>query len=210
MQFTDAQVSAAKPGAAVCRAGSIVVLGLILVMGPGVAAAQEDAADACREAANLIESGDLDGALDEAQWCVESLQQMKQQQTLAIFPDEVAGYIGGETSSQNTLGMKMIEREYSKDSQSISVSLMGGGNAGAGLAALAQLGLQFGSQSGKKIRIQRRTVVDMSDGGDAQMMVQLRSGGTLNVTSGNVAAEGVMEFLKAFPIADLDDALKSQ
>lgn len=173
-----------------------------------IAQSAEEAATACTEAARLIGEDDLVGALDEAKWCVESLQQLRQQATLTVFPDAVDGFAGGEIDNQSAMGMTIIERTYSKDGSDISVSLTTG-MAGGGLAALAQLGMGMGAGSGNKIRVQKRTVLDMSEsGGDAQYMVQLKSGGMLNITSSNLNAEQVLPFVKAFPIAELDDALE--
>lgn len=173
--------------------------------------AQDNPADACMEAARLItEDNDLDGALDEAKWCVEGLEQLKEQQALAVFPDSVDGFSGGKTEQQKAFGMSIIERTYTKGSESININLTGGGGAaGSGLAALAQLGAELGGQSGSKMRIQRRTVIDMSgEGSEANFMVQLRSGGVLNVSSSTASSDTVIGFLKEFPIADLDDAMK--
>lgn len=191
---------------AVCLACGFSLLSL-----SSAAVAQDSPADACTEAARLItEENDLDGALDEAKWCVEGLEQMKSQQALTVFPDAVGGFTGGETQQQKAFGLSIIERTYTRGSESIELNLTGGGGpAGSGLAALAQLGAELGGQSGAKMRIQRRTVLDMGgDGGEPTFMVQLRSGGVLNVSSSSANRDTVLGFLKEFPIADLDDALK--
>lgn len=188
--------------------GVVLVSALLLVSTQTVLAQSADeAATACTEAARLINEDDLVGALDEAKWCVESLQQLKQQATLTVFPDSVDGYAGGELDNQSAMGMTIIERNYSKDGNNVDVSLTTG-VAGGGLAALAQLGMGMSAGGGKKMRIQKRTVIDMSDGGDAQYMVQLKSGGMLNISSGDLNAEQLLPFVKAFPISDLDDALE--
>lgn len=187
-----------------------LVLGFVLLTGSTYSMAQDNPADACEEAARLMrEDNDLAGALDEAKWCVEALQQLKEDQALAVFPDEVGEFTGGETNQQKTFGIAMIERTYSHAGKTIKLSLTAGGVAGSGLAALAQLGAELGVQAGTKMRVQRRTVIDMSDEeGDAVFMVQLRSGGLLNVTSATATPQAVLEFLNEFPIAELDDALK--
>ena len=183
-----------------------------MLAAPSAARAQtaEDAAAACTEAARLItEDEDVDGALDEAEWCVESLRQVRQQRTLTVFPDAVEGFVGGELDNQSAMGMTMMERGYRRDDGDgeIEVSLATGA-AGTGLAALAQMGMSLGGAGGKKMRIQKRTVIDMSaDEGKAQYLVQLKSGGMLTVSSPTVAPEEVLEFVRAFPIAELDDAL---
>ena len=107
----------------------------------------------------------------------------------------------------------MIEREYSRDGDIISVSLISGGVGGGfgagGLAALAQLGLGAGG-AGKKIRVQKRTVIDMSESsGNTQFLVQLKSSqGMLTISSDNLSSDEVLTFVRAFPIKDLDEALE--
>ena len=161
--------------------------------------------EVCREAARLYEENDLEGALEEARWCLESLEQIKQEAAANLFPDEVIGFKGGELSNQSAMGMRIMEREYMRGNDAISVTFTAGGAAASGFAALAQMGMGMGG-SGKKLRIQRRTVIDMSDGQNAEFSVSMKSGGMLNVASSSVAHAEVIEFMKAFPIAELDEA----
>ena len=173
----------------------------------------EDASAACLEAVRMIEENDFSNALDEAKWCVESLEQLKRERTYTVFPDEIDGFVGGELQNESALGMSMIERAYTRDGDIISVSLVsgvaGGGIAAGGLAALAQLGLGAGG-AGKKIRVQKRTVIDMSESsGNAQFLVQLKSTqGMLTISSENLSSDEVLTFVRAFPIKDLDEALE--
>lgn len=189
----------------------ILAAALFTLSAPGVAwsttQSAEEAAAACTEAARLIRDDDLTGAMDEAEWCLESLRQLRQNATLTLFPDVVEGFRGEEIDNQSAMGMTIIQRNYVRDGESVSVSLTTG-VAGGGLAALAQLGMGMGAGSGNKIRVQKRTVLDMSQaGGESQYMVQLKSGGMLTISSNDIAAEPLLDFVKAFPIADLDDAL---
>lgn len=187
--------------------GKTLILLVFLTVG-SQAYADEETIEACQAAAALLQENDIDGALEEASWCLEGIQQLKQKQTLALLPDEVAGFIGGETEAQNVMGMKMIERVYSKGNQNIDVMLMGGaGPASTGLAALAQLGLNIGGETGKKMRIQRRTVLDSSSDNSVELMVQLKSSGMMTIKSTNATKETVVEFTKAFPIKELDESL---
>lgn len=170
----------------------------------------DDTSAACSEAARLITENDIDGALEEAQWCMEGLQQIKQNQTLAVFPDKVNGYRGAGIENQSAMGMTIIERQYQRDSDRIDVTLTTG-SAGGGLAALAQMGLSLGASVGKKLRIQKRTVIDMSElEGQARYIVQLKSSGMLTISSSTVQPDAVLTFIKAFPIEELDDALKTR
>ncbi|MFK7861476.1 MAG: hypothetical protein AB8B64_21850 [Granulosicoccus sp.] len=188
---------------------SSVVATLLLLPGMQVhAQSADDASAACKEASRLIDEEDFAGALDEAEWCVESLRQLKQQRTLTVFPDVVDGYAGGEIDNQSAMGMTIIERRYTRDGQSVSVSLTGG-VAGGGLAALAQFASGLGAAGGKKMRVQKRTVIDMSDeGGQGEYMVQLKSGGMLMITSSDLDSDELLEFVKEFPIAKLDDSIE--
>ena len=167
----------------------------------------EEASAACTEAVRLIDEEDLEGALDEAKWCVESLEQLRQQRTLTVFPDAVEGFTGGELDSQSAMGMTIMNRAYANEAGDIDVSLTTGA-AGSGLAALAQMGLSLGGSGGRKIRVQKRTVLDMSEEeGEARFMVQLKSGGMLTIGSSAIPASEVLEFVRAFPIQELDEAL---
>lgn len=166
----------------------------------------EEAGAACSEAVRLIGEEDFAGALEEAKWCVESLQQIKQQGMLKVFPDLVSGYAGGELENQSAMGMTILQRSYTGEGGVVDVSLTTG-VAGGGLAALAQLGMGMGGGTGNKLRVQKRTVLDMSNGGESQYMVQLKSGGMLTISSNDIDAEQLLVFVRAFPIELLDDAL---
>lgn len=167
--------------------------------------AAENPAASCGEALELFESNDINGALEEARWCVEALEQFKQQQASSLFPDQVAGFEGGEIQRQNAMGFSIIQRDYRKGEQVISISL-NKGSAGSmgGFAALAQMGMM---ETGKKLRIQRRTVNDLSEGSRVEFMVALKSGAMLGIESNNADHATVLEFAEQFPIAELDDSL---
>lgn len=193
-----------------------VLVTITLMSGSAAAQSVDEARDACREAAELIEDDDIDGALDEARWCVESLEQVRQALTLTLFPDTLDGFTGGELGNQSAMGMTMLERVYVRDAESseerapeIKVSLTTGA-AGTGLAALAQLGMSLGgSTSGKKLRIQKRTVIDLSsvEEESARYLVELKSGGMLTLESSTVDAAALLEFVRQFPISALDESL---
>ena len=169
----------------------------------------DDAINACLEAVRLVrEEDDIVGALDEANWCVEGLKQMKAEITLSLLPEELDGFVGGELSQENAMGMSVIERTYTKDSRSLTVNITGGGALG-GLGALAQLGAVFGSvEGGKKVRVQKRTVWVNENGRGGNLRVELKSGGLMNVESNDFDSQELLVFLRQFPLAELDDALK--
>lgn len=190
---------------------ALAVLLIAALSFPAFSQNAEEAENACREAADLIVAADYDAALEEARWCVESLQQLKQTRVLSVFPDVVNGFQGGELSNQSALGITVLERTYQSGEHSVTASLTGG-VAGGGLAALAQLGLGLSqSSAGKKIRVQRRTVIDMSNSSSdkSEYLVQLKSGGMLTMNSLSLNANELLDFVREFPIAELDDALEN-
>jgi len=170
--------------------------------------AEDSPADSCKSAASLFKEGDVEGALDEARWCVTQLEQLKQGQTTAYFKDEINGYSGGKLESQQAMGIVMIERRYSKGQNFINVSLSGGGSGGMNdaFAAIASFGMQ--AAPGKRVRIQRRTAIVNDENGSVQIIITLKSGGMLTFESDELSEDQVITFAKAFPVADLDDSRK--
>lgn len=171
-----------------------------------VSYAEDTPADTCKSAAALFKEGDIEGALEEARWCVTQLEQLKQGQVSSFFKDEINGFKGGKLDQQQAMGISMIERNYSKDGKVIKVSLSGGatGAASNAFAALASFGMQ--SANGKKVRIQRRTAMLIEEDGNVQLVVTLKSGGMLTFESNDLNSKDATTFAKAFPIADLDDS----
>lgn len=179
--------------------------------------AVDDAANACIEAARLItEDDDLDAAIEEATWCLTGLNQLKDEIKLSLFPDELEGFQGGEIKNENIMGMATVSREYTQDGDTLAVSLITSGGAGAGalggLGGLAELGKLFGTLDvenaggAKKIRIQRRTVLVSDNGGTGSLSVELKSGGSLKVESQDLDSDELIDFMREFPIAEIDDA----
>ncbi|MEE9334535.1 MAG: hypothetical protein V3U65_10640 [Granulosicoccaceae bacterium] len=187
---------------------NLVALVITVVMSSiSIAQTVEESAEACSEAARLIKEDKLDDALDEANWCLEGLKQLKQSKTLAVLPDEVNGFVGSEVSSNSLLGMTTMERTYQQGDTSVLVSMMSVEGDGGGFAAIAAMGMSLGS-AGKKYRVQKRTVVDNSTAsGKAEYIVQMKSGGMINVSSKTLGSETVLDFIRAFPIKDIDEAL---
>lgn len=185
---------------------NVILLTLSLLSIP-VLASDEDPAKLCKNAAQLFKDGDLEGALEEARWCVTQLEQLKQNQTATFFKDNIAGYSASELNQQSAMGMTVVERTYSKGNSEIAVSLTGGAASGAmgAFSALAQLGTMAGNN---KIRIQRRTAIVNQDGAETSVLVTLKSGAMLSFSSYSATKDDVIAFAKAFPIKELDQSLQ--
>jgi len=106
------------------------------------------------------------------------------------------------------MGMTVIERTDGSGEGSISVTRTSGA-ASSGFAALAQLGMGLsGSGAGKKIRVQKRTVINLSQAGaGSEYMVQLKSGAMLMINSTTVDEEELLDFIRLFPIAEIDEGI---
>ena len=168
--------------------------------------AKDSPEDACKNAAALYADDDLDGALEEAKWCVTQLEQIKQEKIGKFFKDSILGYQGSELENQNVMGFSTTKREYHKDDKQISVTLSGsaGANGMDAFAAIAQIGVTAGG--GKKVRIQKRNAAIMTDDSNVQILVSLKKGGTLVFESYDVDADELQKFAEAFPIEALDDS----
>jgi hypothetical protein len=168
------------------------------------AAAADDAKEAFAAASKLYEEGDIDGAIEEAEWGLELLRQLKRNSISAHFLDEVAGFRGEQIETNSAMGMTIIERAYVKDGDVIQVTLTGGSSSSmGGLGAIASMGMMGG---GERVRIQRQTGNAISEGGNHQIFFGLKNAGMLNLESSDVSMDALKAFAEAFPIADLDAA----
>jgi len=161
----------------------------------------------CKEAAKLYADGDLEGALEEAKWCVTQMEQEKKQQVTTMFPDNIDGFTGEALEQQGAMGFTVISRTYKKGDVTVKVMLNGssGGSALQALSAIAQLGMQAGA--GEKTRIQKRSAMVSQEGNMAKVMITMRSGGILIFESSKMSGENLAKFADQFPVADLDDAI---
>jgi hypothetical protein len=185
---------------------TLVIASSLLFTSPHALSSEEDPSQTCKSAAELFAEGDIDGALEEARWCVTQLEQLKQNQTASFFKDEIYGFKAGKVQQEQAMGFSVINCTYSKKGSVIEVSLSGGSSevANNAFAALAQFGMQS-SGAGKKVRIQKRTAMVSNDDG-AQVVVTLKSGGMLTFESNDTSVDEVLAFAKKIPVADLDNA----
>lgn len=164
--------------------------------------AEEGPEQYCNSAIKLYNEGDIEGALEEARWCVESLEQLAQAQQKELFSTDIDGWKRGKVNQQKTMGISIIETTYTKEGKSIDVNLTGGAAGGMGaLAMFSQLGM---AQAGNKVRIQRHTAIVNETDNKTEVMIGLKQGGMLNFSSRNADRDTVIAFAKVFPINDLD------
>jgi hypothetical protein len=166
--------------------------------------AEEDPTDAFQSATELYEQGDIDGAIEEAEWGLELLRQLKRGATATHFLDEINGYVATPLETNSAMGMTVMERRYTKGGNTITVTLTGGANTAlGGLGALASMGMMG---AGEKVRIQRRTGTAIAESGENRIMFGLKEAGMLNFESRDVSMDELKAFAGEFPIAELDDS----
>ena len=173
------------------------------------AQAADDPEKIFKEVIELIQAGDTEGALEEAKWGVERLEQMRQDKVSDVFPDEISKYKGNQLSKSKAMGMMVTERTYRYEGKSVSVSLTEGSSSGgalSGFGALAQMAGAMGG--GRKVRIQRRTGTAMSEGSNNSVNLGLESGGSLMFQSNDLDLDSLIAFAEEFPVAKLDEARK--
>ena len=175
---------------------------LMLCALSSTAIAAEDPAASCKKAASLYESGDLSGAVEEAKWCLEGLEQRQQAQKAEQFAPELAGWKRGELNQQKGMGFSTIDAQYSRDGKTIDVSYTGGG--GGGMASmLSQMGMAVAGT--KKIRLGHYTGLVIEDSAQNQILIALKmTPGMITLTSSSATLEEMTEFAGALPVADID------
>ncbi len=156
-----------------------------------------------------IEAGNYAKASEELTWIKAEVDKLNNKNTEKFFPAELLGYKGGEIQASNAMGMTNIERTYTKDSSSITVSLVGGGKGSpmGSLAGFAGMAAMMGG-AGNSVRIQGKTATVTDSGTSSEMTIFLDSGSMLQFRGAAVA--DLKKLAEAFEISKLDASLKGQ
>jgi hypothetical protein len=179
---------------------TVILVATLSLVSSMSATAEGDPAAYCEQAAKLYQENDIAGAVEEAKWCLESLEQIQQSQKGDRFAKQVAGWQRGEVAKHKAMGMSIIETEYSKGDKTISVNYNSG--VGGMGAMFSQMGLAGG---GKKIRLGRYTGLVMEEGRNNEIMIGLKmTQGMVNLSSDTASLDELQAFAKAFPIKDID------
>lgn len=168
----------------------------------------ESPKSSCSGIMRLVDKEKFKEALEEARWCVESLEAQLQGNTSSHFKDNVAGWKRTDVREENVMGMTSIIGEYRKGDDTLTVTLIGGQGSGSpfggALGGLAKMGMM---QNGKRFRVQRlKASVDPQ----GQITVNLDDGSFITIKSPqhsrqDDALKALEPFLDAFPFADIND-----
>ena len=151
-------------------------------------------------------------AIKELEWAKKELEKLNGGKLGKMLPDTLVGFRGGKLERSSALGFNNLERKYSKDKQSFTISITGGsGSAGlGGLAALGQMGALMGSQPGvDTFRLDGKTANLDTNGRNPVLTVFLESGSILKLESRGINDEGktIKSAAEAIKIGSLDQYL---
>ncbi|MEM1435102.1 MAG: hypothetical protein AAGG11_13670 [Pseudomonadota bacterium] len=172
-------------------AGTVAVA---LCFVPLVQAAEENPTQACKDAFDAWP--DAEQALRDATWCVEQLEQAKQDAMANRFKDEVGDFVGQQVQQNRAMGMVTIDRSYRAGNRTIRVQQITTTSEANPFAAIASMAQMAGS--GRKYRIAGQTGVDMSQGNKAVLNVANQEGGSTNFESNDVPIDVLVSFAKEF------------
>jgi hypothetical protein len=175
------------------------LIAMVLVFFSLPVGAEGDPAVYCKQAAKLYQENDIAGALEEAKWCLESLEQIQQTRKTSRFPEEVAGWTRGKIEQTKAMGFSSIVTKYSKGDRTIKMSYTSGGG-GMG-AVFSQMGLA----GGKKVRLGRYTGTITEQGSRNEVLIGLKmTPGMLSISTNDASLEALTAFAKAFPVSEID------
>jgi hypothetical protein len=158
-------------------------------------------------------------ALSELEWAKKELEKMNAGKLKTFLPDELSGFKGGETKTSNALGFSNTERTYTKDGDTVKISLIGGssgaGGMGAGIAQLGQMAAMFGGQGNgiETVRIQGRTAtLNEQPGNKPDLSIFLQGGTILKIEAekGKVTGENLKELAGAMKLDDLESYISAK
>jgi len=166
-----------------------------------------DLMDECARIQELVEGEDYTAARRAARDCLEALEQRFDGEIAALFPQQVAGWSRSSFEQNKAMGFSNTTAEYRRGDQRVDVSLTGGSSMNA-LGSFAAMGMMG---AGKQVRVAGLQAIVSNDG---KILVSLENGSLLNFESrafktGEAALEGMGDLVDAFPVAELNAALKA-
>ena len=173
--------------------------------------------DSCGKIDALQKAKKYNEARDEANRCMQGIEQALQGAVGDYFKDQIAGWKRTAFDQNMVLGFANITATYAKSGNNVSVSLTrgasGGDAVGGGLGKLlggiARAGLE---SSGRQVKVAGLPASVQQDG---SIVVNLEEGAFLSFKSPafkdqDAALAGMGDLVDAFPVADINNALKKK
>ena len=186
----------------------------VVILIPAVSNSEE-LPDIFKRVQEFVDKQNFPKALEELSWAKQEIEKKNAQKLQTLLPDELNGYKAGKAEVNTALGMLNIERKYTGADGSISISLTGGGAAGAagglggGLAQIGRMAAMFGAQAGQEtVRISGRTasLEQNPDRNDATLSIFLDSGSIIKFEGKDGAK--LKAFAEALKIDSIDSYLR--
>lgn len=189
-----------------------LTLALLICLMP-CAAMAEDLNAIFKKVGEFVEAKNYPKALEELKWAQKEIEKLNLKQMENLLPENVAGFVGAKAKANSAMGFTNLERQYSKDSIKIDVSLTGTGGAGlAGMAGIGQMAAMMGNVPGQEtMRINGRTaMLESNEGSDSSSLTVFLDGGTIlkMEMSGSSDSAVLKGFAEALKIDDIDKYLK--
>jgi hypothetical protein len=197
--------------------GGLALVTLVMLAPAGLAQLEVGGSllDNCARIDGLRNSGDMPGARDAAQLCLQGIEQEIAGELGKFFLPEIAGWQRTSLEQGEVVGISNIAAVYEKGEVAVDVSLTGGGGGATGLdgalgsvlGGFARLGVE---ESGRPVRVGGLPASVLPDG---SITVTLEAGSFLTFTSSaftdqDSALAGMGDLVNAFPVADLNRAAK--
>jgi hypothetical protein len=194
---------------------AVVAAGLAASTAYGQLEVGGDLLSNCAQIERQRQAGNVNEALNSARLCLQGLEQEVTGEIGRFFPQEVAGWRRTSFDQNSVFGFTNISADYAKGDDRATVSLTreaaGGGGLGLGglLGGLARAGL---AQAGKQVRVGGLPASVQPDG---TISVSLEDGSFLTFSSSDYgdadsALAGIGDLVNAFPVADLNKAVKGR
>lgn len=187
----------------------VVALTLVLALPPAPLAAQDQELEGCDAFMGFVEREDFPQALEELDWCRDSVEDLHFAKLKEIVSRPVVGFQPGNVTVEGAMGVATVEAAYSGEAGRIRLQITGGSAAGsaasAGLGALADLARSFGARSEgtDQVRVAGLTG-QLSPDGDGMQLVLTMEGGMILTVRGPDAetvrafAEDIVPDLEAY------------
>jgi hypothetical protein len=169
----------------------------------------------CAQIDSLSKAGDYAQARDKARLCLEGLEQKVQGEVGTFFRSEIAGWTRTSLENESALGFANVSATYQKGETYATVSLTGGEGGGDGglgslLSGFARLGLE--EAAGREVKVAGLAGTVQPDG---TITVTLEDGSFLSFVSTSfgdpdTALAGIGDLVNAFPVAEINQTLKSE
>ena len=158
----------------------------------------------CHKSPRLISQNFFRDSQEDMQSCSESVYQVTQQKMIELFPDVVKGFVGDPINDKSNRDKVIIERLYIKGEQQLEVQL----GVGSFMATVAQTVADSTRSDITKTRIEPYTVLRMATDDIMHFFILFQGGAAFTVSTNTVASYDVFDFIRAFPVEDLEKLIE--